>query len=59
MEFTVKEVAAVEPKSVQEIEQELLDKHEAELAGQGGDDAVADEPQGGGAQAAEQIAELK
>lgn len=59
MEFTVKEVAAVEPKSVQEIEQELLDKHEAELAGQGGDAAGADEPQGGGAQAAEQITELK
>lgn len=59
MEFTVKEVAAVEAKSVQEIEQELLDKHEAELAGQNSDTAEAVELQGGEAQAAEQIAELK
>lgn len=59
MEFTVKEVAAVEPKSVQEIEQELLNKHEAELAGQDGGAADVVVPQGGEAQTAEQIAELK
>lgn len=59
MEFTVKEVAAVEPKSVQEIEQELLNKHEAELAGQDGDATDVVVPQGGEAQTAEQIAELK
>lgn len=59
MEFKVKEVGAVEPKSVQEIEQELLDKHEAELAGQSGESAEAVDLQSGDAQSAEQIAELK
>lgn len=59
MEFKVKEVGAVEPKSVQEIEQELLDKHEAELAGQSGESAEAVDLQSGDAQSAEQISELK
>lgn len=58
MEFKVKEVEAIEPKSVQEIEQELLDKHEAELSGQQEGLAEAGELQGGEAQTAEQIAEL-
>ena len=31
MEFKVKEVSSVEEKSVQQVEQELLDKHKEEF----------------------------
>jgi hypothetical protein len=34
MEFQVKEVGIIEPKSVQQVEAELLEKHEAELNGE-------------------------
>lgn len=38
MELKVKEVGIVEEKSVQEVEQELLDKHEEKLNGESGTD---------------------
>ena len=39
-ELIVKEVGVVEPKSTQEVEQELLDKHEQQLNGEGQDAAT-------------------
>jgi uncharacterized protein (DUF2164 family) len=57
MEFTVKEVAAVESKSVQEIEKELLEKHEQQLQEQS--ETVDTPPQDTGAQGGGEIPELK
>jgi hypothetical protein len=59
MEFKVKEVAAVESKSVQQVEQELLEKHEAELNGSGSDQGGEDQLEDTGAQGGDQIPELK
>ena len=48
MEIKVREVSEVESKSAQEVEQELLDKHEAELNGDAPaqEEATAEEPAG-------------
>ncbi len=48
MEIKVREVNEVESKSAQEVEQELLDKHEAELNGDAPaqEEAPAEEPAG-------------
>jgi hypothetical protein len=35
MEFTVKAIDSIEPKSVQQVEEELLKKHEQEISGEG------------------------
>ena len=59
MEFKVKEVGSIESKSVQEIEQELLEKHEAELNGNVEGSNAVEAAAGGEAQTAQQISELK
>jgi hypothetical protein len=41
MEFKVRALDSAEPKGVQQVEKELLDKHEKELNGEGGDGAAA------------------
>jgi hypothetical protein len=48
MEIKVREVSEVESKSAQEVEQELLDKHEADLNGDAPaqEEATAEEPAG-------------
>lgn len=42
MEIKVRSLDAVEPKSMQEVEQELLDKHEKEVNGEVQSGAVLD-----------------
>lgn len=46
MEIKVREVGEVESKSTQQVEQELLDKHEAEVNGEQPEEATAEEPAG-------------
>ena len=43
MEFKVKEVSGVEEKSVQQVEQELLDKHKEEFEGTTSEDTESKE----------------
>ena len=59
MEFKVKEVGSVEAKSVQEVERDLLEKHEADLNNENQNSTIGADDQGGAAQSAEQISELK
>jgi hypothetical protein len=59
MEFKVKEVEAVESKSVQQVEQELLAKHEAEFNGTEIDKVSEGQLEDTGARGGEQIPELK
>jgi len=44
MEFKVREISEVESKSTQEVEQELLAKHEAEVNGDAQEEAAVEEP---------------
>jgi hypothetical protein len=46
MEFKVREISEVEPKSTQEVEQELLEKHEAEVSGEQQEEAAVEERAG-------------
>jgi hypothetical protein len=46
MEFKVREISEVESKSTQEVEQELLAKHEAEVNGDAQEEAAVEEPAG-------------
>jgi hypothetical protein len=46
MEFKVREISEVEPKSTQEVEQELLEKHEAEVSGEQQEEAAVEEAAG-------------
>jgi hypothetical protein len=46
MEFKVREISEVEPKSTQEVEQELLAKHEAEVSGEQQEEAAVEERAG-------------
>lgn len=46
MEFKVREISEVESKSTQQVEQELLDKHEAEMNGEAQEEAAVEEPTG-------------